>query len=233
MVTLALDSSSKPLSLALIRDGRILASYNDLPSEPQSSVIIKVIDSVFKKANVTVDQITDVLFCNGPGSFTSLRVGLATLQGLFLKSGVRFLVTSSLLLRCLSSSDQSDTSDLSDKSDKAFWAKLPLGRDRLAVGLFDHGAQKLLPKHIQSLFKQRVPSCPNYYEGFLSGEHLAEMNQLFPALSSIAPDDISRTDPTAFLTIIEKKWFEETSLAQVRLFYMIEPDVGKKVGESI
>lgn len=53
-------------------------------------------------AKLDLSAIDTVLFCHGPGSFTSLRVGHATLTGLFTAGReMRFLACSSLLARSL------------------------------------------------------------------------------------------------------------------------------------
>lgn len=88
--TLALDCAVKNISLALIQGGKIISSYNEIPDQPQSAVLMKIFDDVLKKAKVVLSQIDSVLYCHGPGSFTSLRVGLATLKGLFLRQQIHY-----------------------------------------------------------------------------------------------------------------------------------------------
>jgi tRNA threonylcarbamoyl adenosine modification protein YeaZ len=235
-----LDTSLRNITLAIIRDRTILAQHNSVPESSQSAVIMQAVDAVFKEAKVSVQDINTVLFCSGPGSFTSLRVGLATVQGLFLKSGARLFTTSSLLLRSLALSDMSD---VFDRSDRRVCATAPLGRERVAVGFFAERSEdeprrslgegglslpQKMPQHLRELFTQRLTSCPLYREGCVRGENLTEMNQLFPDFAAFAPNDVNQTKLEAFLTILEKKWFEETSFEEVKPFYMIEPGVGQK-----
>lgn len=224
----AIDTSLKNITLAIIKDQRILASHNSVPEESQSVVIMRVVDDIFSQAKLAVSDINTVLFCVGPGSFTSLRVGLATVQGLFLKSGAKLLTTSSLLLRCASSLDSMDAVDRMDGKSEFCFSCAPLGRERMAVGLFGESMPKEMPQHLQKLFTQRLTSCPLYHEGCVRGENLTEMNQIFPVFAALVPDDMSQTKPDAFLTILEKKWFEESRFETAQLFYMIEPDVGQK-----
>ena len=111
--TFALDCSVKSITIAIIKDGQILSSYNDIPQTSQSEELMKIIDNVLKEAKLQFTDIKQVLFCNGPGSFTSLRVGLATVKGLFWEAGVDFYTTSSLLFRCFSIEEQRDEKRIS------------------------------------------------------------------------------------------------------------------------
>lgn len=96
---LALDCSLQSLTLALLADDQVVAEVVE-PSLPQpSSLLLNKIDELLKKSGHTLSEITDVLYAFGPGSFTSLRIGLTTLQGLFLASPVQLHVVSSLWLR--------------------------------------------------------------------------------------------------------------------------------------
>jgi len=124
-LTFALDCSVKNVSLALIKDQKILTSFDQICSEPQSTTLLKIIDQVFKECGVELSQIKNILYCHGPGSFTSLRIGLATLKGMFLEADCSYYQTSSLLFRCLS--------DLNQKS----LSTIQMGRDRIAVGLLE------------------------------------------------------------------------------------------------
>lgn len=101
--TLALDCSQSGLCLALLNDGRVVKSLVNTPSVPHSADLLKNIVDFLSSANLGPGDVTGVLYGNGPGSFTSLRIGLATLQGLFAGRDGRFdfATCSSLLLRCV------------------------------------------------------------------------------------------------------------------------------------
>jgi len=129
--TLALDCSLKNVTLAVIQNQNVLASYNGIPNEPQSTSLINIIDDILKQANLVINDIHHVLFCNGPGSFTSLRVGLATLKGLFWDHNAQFYQTSSLLLRCYSKEQSNDDVQ----------ATIQLGRQKYVVGRLINGDQ--------------------------------------------------------------------------------------------
>jgi tRNA A37 threonylcarbamoyladenosine modification protein TsaB len=83
--------------------GRVVKSLVDVPSVPHSADLLKNIAAFLSSENLAPADVSGVLYCNGPGSFTSLRIGLATLQGMFAgrEGNFNFLTCSSLLFRCV------------------------------------------------------------------------------------------------------------------------------------
>jgi len=82
MKILAIDTSSKFLSLAVAEDKQILAASNTIANKILSSMIIEEIEKVIKQAGLEYAEVEGIAVGLGPGSFTSLRVGLATVKGL-------------------------------------------------------------------------------------------------------------------------------------------------------
>lgn len=128
MRSLALDCAAKNITLALIENDHIICSFDDIPDQPQSQSLLPIIRDSLDKAGWELSQIQRVYFCKGPGSFTSLRVGLSTLKGLFLGSDISYFEGSSLLFRCLSAQKTGVRTALS------------LGRGRWAVGYLQKDA---------------------------------------------------------------------------------------------
>ena len=82
MKILSLESSTKHFSLAVSREDCLLASKNIFLKKVLSHSIIPGISQVLKKSNVKFNQLDGFAVGLGPGSFTSLRVGLATVKGI-------------------------------------------------------------------------------------------------------------------------------------------------------
>lgn len=101
-LTLLVDCALKSSVVALSCEGKILASAAANGEQPHSITLLSAIEQVFSQAKMVLSQIQQVVFSNGPGGFSSLRVGLATLSGLFIGANVKLFPVSSLWLRCLS-----------------------------------------------------------------------------------------------------------------------------------
>ncbi len=80
---LALDCSTLSLSLALLRgDGSVVAQQVIGPPQRQSEVLPGAIDALVKAHGFALADVTTFVCGLGPGSFTGLRIGLATAKGL-------------------------------------------------------------------------------------------------------------------------------------------------------
>lgn len=82
MNILALDTSSKHFSLAVAKDGKTLCFRSILLKKVLSDSIMPAIHGILKKAGLTLTKLDGFAVGLGPGSFTSLRVGLSTVKGL-------------------------------------------------------------------------------------------------------------------------------------------------------
>ena len=82
MNILAIDTSSKFISLVIARDGNILVRFFEPLGRELSAKLVPVIDSSLKKAKLSLANIDYFGAGLGPGSFTALRIGLAAMKGL-------------------------------------------------------------------------------------------------------------------------------------------------------
>ncbi len=82
MKILSLDTSTKNFSLCLSDGGQIVATKKMTNDRILSSKIIPALDTLFQKAGIVPKAIDAIAVGLGPGSFTSLRVGVSTAKGL-------------------------------------------------------------------------------------------------------------------------------------------------------
>ena len=81
MKILAFDTSTRGISLAVADNQTILRRRNP-KSQFLSSSIMPAIQSILKSCGLTLKSMDGIIIGLGPGSFTSLRVGIATAQAL-------------------------------------------------------------------------------------------------------------------------------------------------------
>lgn len=99
MLTLCLDTSSGPSSVAIGRDGQLLAeSLLAVTGKRQNAWLLPELKRLLTSCELTLDQI-DLFACTtGPGSFTGIRTGVATIQGLAMAHAKPCVGISSLAL---------------------------------------------------------------------------------------------------------------------------------------
>ena len=87
LLTLGVDTSTERRSVALLRGGRVLAETSSGLREGGSANLLADIDRVLGSAGVKLKEVGLYAAAVGPGSFTGLRSGLATVKGLALTLG--------------------------------------------------------------------------------------------------------------------------------------------------
>ncbi len=82
MKILSLDSSSKPASASVTCDGKVLCEVFVNNGLTHSSTLMPVIKSVLERSETSLKEIDLLSVVTGPGSFTGVRIGVATAKGL-------------------------------------------------------------------------------------------------------------------------------------------------------
>lgn len=76
MKTLFIDTSFSDVSIAILKDNKIISSIqNNIPNE-HSIYAHPYIEKVLKDSNTLPKEIDNIMVVNGPGSFTGVRIGL-------------------------------------------------------------------------------------------------------------------------------------------------------------
>lgn len=78
---LALDTSTTTLSLCLTHQGRYW-EYHQEAGQRQSELILPAIGALLAEAGVTIAALEALVYAQGPGAFTGLRIGIGVAQGL-------------------------------------------------------------------------------------------------------------------------------------------------------
>ena len=79
---LCLETSTAVCSVALVKDGKVIALRESLDGQNHAEKITIFIDEVMKEANVFYRDLDAVATSMGPGSYTGLRIGVSTAKGL-------------------------------------------------------------------------------------------------------------------------------------------------------
>jgi tRNA threonylcarbamoyladenosine biosynthesis protein TsaB len=80
MLILAIDTSTRTGSVAVLRDELVLAESADASGQRYSVSLCSAVDSLLQGLDLSLSRIDLFAVCAGPGSFTGLRVGLAAVK---------------------------------------------------------------------------------------------------------------------------------------------------------
>lgn len=75
---LLIDTSQDKTAVALGREEKIISKKVWLAQYRQSETLLPAIDQLFKKNKLALKDLTGIIVNSGPGSYTGLRVGVAT-----------------------------------------------------------------------------------------------------------------------------------------------------------
>ena len=82
MLTLAIDTATSVCAVGLCRDGRILAEYRIDMGMTHSEGLLPQLEQLLSRTKVAKSEIDLLAVSLGPGSFTGLRIGLASVEAM-------------------------------------------------------------------------------------------------------------------------------------------------------
>ena len=82
MKVLGIDTSSNATSIAVIEDNKLICEYTVNTKTTHSQKLMPMIENMLKISEINVNDMDMIAICQGPGSFTGLRIGMATAKAL-------------------------------------------------------------------------------------------------------------------------------------------------------
>lgn len=82
MKILAIDTSAKAASTALLEDEKLLGEFYTHSGLTHSQTLMPMVEQLLSCCQVTLPQIDVMALSAGPGSFTGLRIGMAAIKGM-------------------------------------------------------------------------------------------------------------------------------------------------------
>lgn len=82
MKILAVDSSGLVASVAILEDDNLIAEYTVNYKKTHSQTLLPMLDEIVRMTDTDLNSIDAIAVSKGPGSFTGLRIGSATVKGL-------------------------------------------------------------------------------------------------------------------------------------------------------
>ena len=82
MKIIGMDSSGNVASVACVENGILVAEYTMNHKKTHSQTLLPMLDQIVRDAEIELSGIDAIAVAAGPGSFTGLRIGAATVKGL-------------------------------------------------------------------------------------------------------------------------------------------------------
>ncbi len=166
MRILAIDTSTLTTSVAAVaaeqsapqgplgQTVRVLAQREHSVSN-HSGVLIELVDDVLRQSQLTLDELDGYAIGAGPGSFTGLRIGMATAKGLAFATGKPLWAISSLAALAwdatLTTAAAADNNANDNDGETLLVPVLDARRSEIFAGLY-----RRRDNHLQALAEERV-----------------------------------------------------------------------------
>ncbi len=133
-LVLALEPATAALSVALLRGPELIDEIS-AAAGPAAATLLPAVDALLDRAGVALGDLEAFAVSIGPGSFTSLRVGIATLKGLAFESDLPIAPVSTLaaLARVAGPTDRLVVPMLDARRGEVYAAAYAAGSDREVV----------------------------------------------------------------------------------------------------
>ena len=139
MITLFIDTSFSDVSIALLKDNKIINKIvKSIPNE-HSKYAITYIEEVLKISDITPNEVENIMVVNGPGSFTGIRIGLTIAKIYAYLLNIKVTLISSLKTLALSEDGEYILSLIDAKNNNYY------------LGLYDDNYNEVLKEHFSNL----------------------------------------------------------------------------------
>lgn len=124
MKILAVETATAWQSVALLEDDQVVATHDQEAGGAHGSLLLPAIDQLLTKSKVRLSELDGLCCSAGPGSFTGIRVGLATCLGLRAASGVPLTLVPTLeaMVRSVQGESRPLCPVLESRRDEVYWA---------------------------------------------------------------------------------------------------------------
>jgi tRNA threonylcarbamoyl adenosine modification protein YeaZ len=82
MRILSMDTATEAVSCAIIDENKLLGEITFNFEKQHSIILMPIVDKLLTRTKLSLDSIDGFIISKGPGSFTGLRIGMATVKGL-------------------------------------------------------------------------------------------------------------------------------------------------------
>lgn len=196
---LAIDTSTSQIGLALYDGNQVNAELTWVTSTRHTQELAPAVTYLLSRCKKSMSDINALGVATGPGSFTSLRVGLAFSKGIALARGIPVVGVPTLEVVAAST----------PPSDRKLGAILQAGRGKLAIVWFENGENGWVAQGPPIVMSAEELEQSIHKPVFLCGEMTAEdrhhLARRFKNVQLASPAECIRR-PGVLAEIAWKRW---------------------------
>lgn len=172
---LQLETSTDVCSVAISRDGILLSIAESQVLNSHSEVITLLIQTCLNESGLAIQALNAVAISDGPGSYTSLRVGTATAKGLCYGLDIPMLAIDSLqILAAGISQSQIALNDV-------IIPMIDARRMEVYTAVFDKSLKKIVETHAHILHEKSLEELAKASKVHVCGSGASKFIENFPS----------------------------------------------------
>ena len=145
MKILSIDTASDVCGVSILENNNLIEKFDVITKESHSQRLMPIIENAFKKTKLTIDDI-DLIVCDiGPGSFTGIRIGVATVKAFCDSKDIIPIGISSLesLAYSIKNNSKIICSIINAKNDNCYFALYEKSKDNTLQTLIEPEAENI------------------------------------------------------------------------------------------
>jgi tRNA threonylcarbamoyladenosine biosynthesis protein TsaB len=182
MNLLAIETATETCSVALAVNGAVLEYYKHAPRE-HAELLLPWVEQILAEAGIGFSSLDAFAFSRGPGSFTSLRIGIGVVQGLAWASDRPVIPVSSLAATAQTAFSEGISSAL---------VALDARMNEVFTGTFEANSNGIMTlvgqEKVCSPLDVQVPDNPETYGIGIGFDRYDAMGALSEQLAGTNPD---------------------------------------------
>lgn len=199
MKILSIDTSSSICSVAILEDTKIIKEMHNFSEKEHSETLIPMIDELFKTTNLSLDNIGLIACSVGPGSFTGIRIGIATVKAFADAKNIPVVGVNSLeAMAYLGVSQKGDgeyVSILDARNDNVYFAIYKMKKGQFSI--YKNPEAMQISEAITYIDNLKLPI---YFLGDIVNADLARIEQLYLSRVSIEKANSEDVNKHEYLT---------------------------------
>jgi tRNA threonylcarbamoyladenosine biosynthesis protein TsaB len=238
---LIIDSSTEACSVALSYDGIIFSRF-ELAPRRHAELLLPMVDSVIKEAEIELNQLDAIACCVGPGAFTGLRIAISVAQGLAYATDLPCIAVSSLEILAAEAFEKTDAqycfSSIDARMQEVYFAIFERAKDNspiltanekvlppLEIDLSDFGIAQQRDATLEHLISSRLVKAGTGWKAYQYSEAMNRLSSL--------PAEIVFPKASIALTIANRH-FEDNKLLKPAFLQplYLRNNVAKKKSEQ-
>ena len=199
MKILSIDTSSSICSVAILEDTKIIKEMHNFSEKEHSETLMPMIDELFKTTNLSLDSIGLIACSVGPGSFTGIRIGIATVKAFADAKNIPVVGVNSLeamaYLGVAQKGDGEFVSILDARNDNVYFAIYKMKKGQFSI--YKNPEAMQISEAITYIDNLKLPI---YFLGDIVNADLARIEQLYLSRVSIEKANSEDVNKHEYLT---------------------------------